>query len=187
MGTMTVDRVERVLRVQFPDAPQRAVRDALKRWGFRFDGSRWSRRLDGVTLVNLAAELERAGARLSYVERTREGERRLEYRLVGTSRQLVPAEPVEAETEARPTAAPVAEPAVETAAAEPRVIRARRCWECGRLVAVDRRDQAELDRRLAAAVEAALARLRERGEPPYLAAAPVPPGVQVSSQFYCGC
>lgn len=144
---MTIDRVERKIEVRFEEAPARAVRDALKRWGFRFDGARWARALD-VTVDNVAAELERAGARLVYVERTRDGERRLERRLVGSSVRLVPVEgdAPATTTAATPAAEQAAAPVPEPAA--PRVIRAKRCWECGRLVAIERRDQAELNERI---------------------------------------
>jgi hypothetical protein len=172
------DRIE----VSFPEPPVWGVRQWLKSWRFRFDGGRWLRTPD------ISARF------LDEVERYRSVEWRFFLERDG---RLIPARVdrpylrspklvEDPEAAPAPEAEPEAAPAVgHETEREVREIRARRCYECGALVAVDPREQAELARRQREAVERAVEELRARGEPPYLASAPVPEKVNVVSHYLC--
>jgi hypothetical protein len=180
------DRIE----VSFAEPPAPAVRQWLKGWRFRFDGNRWLRTPD--ISANFLDEIERYRSVEWRFFLERDG------RLIPArvdrpymrSPKLVEDPEAASGAEAEPAAAPAAAPGTAPAAGheterEVREIRARRCYECGALVAVDPREQAELARRQREAVERAIAELRSRGEPPFLASAPLPEGVHVVAHVLC--
>ena len=184
-------------QLQFHELPTPRERSVVKSFRFLWDPESkiWTRSLDGVGMEGLVRELERVGVKLEILEHRNGMRTRLGWQLSESGRDwfLRPvAEPVAENTDSTPASeatasTPVTSTMVATTSATSRVIRARRCWECGSLRALDRRDQTELDRRLREAVAEMLRRLREEGRPPYLASAPVPNDVQVVGQFYCGC
>lgn len=172
-GTATFDRTSGQATVKFPDAPRPQVRQMLKDWRFRYDGAAWRRDLE-FSWDRFAVEMNRVGADLEFIEVRSDGARRLELALVRGYHRLVPTAEMPVEQ-------------VQPAPAEPRIIEATRCWECGRLRALNHADQPELNRRLAAAVAAFRVELEAAGETPLLAAAPIPEGVTVVGTYYCGC
>jgi hypothetical protein len=180
------DRIE----VSFPEPPEWGVRQWLKAWRFRFDGSRWLRTPDLSPRFLDEIELYRSVEWRFFLERDGRLIPARVDRPYMRSPKLVEdpeaASAPEAEPEAEPAAAPATAPAAgHETEREVREIRARRCYECGALVAVDPREQAELARRQREAVERAVEELRARGEPPYLASAPVPEKVKVVSHYLC--
>ena len=162
------------VEVAFSAPPVPALRQALKAWRFRFDGSSW-RRDAGFNIGRMLDELDRfPSVHWTYEIADGHGVRhpaRVE-RVPGRTPKLVADEASTGESEPEPEQAP-------------REIRASRCIECGTLTALEPGEQPELDRRLREAVENAIAAAKAAGLPPYLAAAPVPAHVRVVHRHVC--
>jgi hypothetical protein len=160
--------------VKFDAAPAYHVRQTLKGWRFTFDGTQWTRRND-LTWGRFLDELERCDVQWQF--------------FVERDGKLLPAR-VQREYMRSPKlvvdeTAQVSETTEQPSANDERVIRARRCVECGSLFALQAADQAELIRRQRAAVERAIEELQARGEAPFLAAAPVPENVEIVGHVTC--